>query len=255
MSSISTYNYNKQLRAYMVQFCAIFAGLEVEVGKSDDTEARLIKVPIASMSKDRVVASIKSGQTQNKPIRLPLFSAFLSNIALSPELRKGVGVTRRNSYLPTGGLIPDDIKVVKQRQPVPYRATYELAVWASNQDQHYQIMEQILSLFDPMLQIQTSDDVFDLTRITTVELTDVRFDENIPAATDRRMIQSTMSFTVPIYLSVPAEVHNQFIEDIYLRIGAVSTDVDTAMEALEDLDGQGLEYTQIFDGSSVLDNE
>lgn len=255
MSELSAYHYDKQLRSYIVQFCAIFAGLEVEVGKSDDTEPRLIRVPIKSASKDRVVAAIKAENTQNKPLRLPVMSAYLAGIDLAPETRKGVGVTRRNSYLENGGLIPDDIKVVEQRNPVPYRATFELSIWASNQDQHYQIIEQLLSVFDPIVQIQTSDDVFDMTRISTVELVDVRFDENMPPGTDRRIIQSTLVFNVNIYLSVPAKVHQKFIEDIYLRIGAVSTDVDTAMEAIEDLDGQGIEYELIFDGSEDLDIE
>lgn len=251
MSELQVYNYEHQLKAYIVQFAAVFANLQVEVGKRDETEPRLISVPIKNASQDRVVGSIKGNNTQNKPIRLPLMSYQLLTLELAPELRKGVGVSRRSSVMPTGGLYPNDFKVVQQRMPVPYRANFELSIWASNQDQHYQIVEQILTLFDPLIQLQVSDDVFDWTRIATLELTDIRFDETIPMGTDRRIIQTSMSFSVVVHLSMPADVRDNVIQDIFIRIGAVSQDVNTALEVLEDLDGQGITYDNVFSASDV----
>lgn len=252
MSILSNYNYDKQLRNYLVQFCTVFAGLQVEVGKRDDTEPHLITVPIKSASSDRVVASIVSDNTQNKLIRVPIMAAHLASLDQFPEARKGVGASRRQSYVPVGGLIPDDIKVVQQRMPVPYRATYELAIWTSNLQQRDQILEQLLSVFNPTMQLQTSDDVFDWTRITDIELLDIRLEENIPAGTDRRLIQSTLTFACPIRLSVPADVHTRFVEDVYVRLGAVGTDIDTAADAIADLDLQGIEYEQIFSAEDDL---
>jgi len=243
---LDNYHYAEQLRAYIVQFAAIFAGMQVKVGKRDDVEPHLIKVPIKNASMDRVVGHIKSNNTQNKPIRLPIMSFQLVNIEQSPEKRKGVGVTTRQSYLPTGGLFPDDIQVVEMRQPVPYNAIFELAIWASNQDQHYQIMEQILTLFDPTLQIQKTDDVFDKTKLTTVEMLDIRFDENIPHGSDRRLIQTRIGFGIPIYLSVPAKVHQKYVKDIFIRIGAVGNDVQSSFDVIADLDAQDIEYDQVF---------
>lgn len=245
-SVLENYHYDAQLRKYIVQFAAIFAGIHVEVGKRDDIEPHLISVPIKNASMDRVVGHIKSENTQNKPIRLPIMSFQLVNVDQAPELRKGVGLQRRSSHMPTGGVFPDDITVVEQRQPVPYRAMFELAIWASNQDQHYQIMEQILTLFDPVLQIQISDDIFDWTKLTSVELTDIRFDENMPQGTERRIIQSRLTFSVPIYLSVPAKVHNKYVKDIYLRIGVASSDAQSSYDIIADLDSQGVEYDKVF---------
>lgn len=246
MSELQGYYYNKQLRQYLLQFMAIFAGMKVSVGKLGDTDPRLISVPIKNGSSDRVVADIKAENTQNKPIRLPLFSAHLTNLSLAPQLRKGVGQTRRKSHMPTGGEFPTDIKVVRQRMPVPYIATYDLGIWASNQDQHYQMLEQILMLFDPILHIQTSDEVFDWTRLTTVELVGMGLEENIPAGADRRLIQSTLSFDVPVYISAPAEVHDKFVKDIFIRIGAVNSASQSSADIIADLDAQGILYDQAF---------
>jgi hypothetical protein len=250
-SVLENYHYSAQLRKYIVQFAAIFAGIQVEVGKRDAVEPHLIHVPIKNASMDRVVASIKAENTQNKPIRLPIMSFQLVNVDQAPELRKGTGVKRRTTYMPTGGQFPDDMTVVEQRQPAPYRAVFELAVWASNQDQHYQIMEQILTLFDPLLQIQISDELFDWTKMTSVELTDIRFDENVPMGSDRRMIQTRLAFMAPIYLSIPAKVHDNYVKDIYLRIGAVGSDVQTSYDIITDLDAQGEEYEKVFSLNDV----
>lgn len=246
MSSISSHYYNGQLRHYLVQLMAVFAGLQVQVGKRDDNEPHLINVPIYSASKDRVVGAIKGENTQNKPIRLPAMSITLTNLELAPERRKGVPNHRRNAYMPQGGLFPDDISVVEQRMPVPYNAYFEVAIWASNTQQNHQILEQILMLFNPFIEIQTSDDPFDWTMLTKVELIGVRPEENVPPGTDRRIIQTALDFQVPIWLSVPADVHKRYVKEIYTRLGVVSQAAETNQQVIEELDAQGIPYELNF---------
>lgn len=251
MTVLKEYFYDDQLRRYLIQFMAIFAAIKVKVGKTGDLEPRFVTVPIANASKDRVVAWIKGEQTQNKLVRVPMFSAQLVNIALDPNLRKGVGQTRRNTYMPIGGEFPTDFKVVYQRMPVPYMASFQLTIWASNQYQHYQIMEQLLPLFDPQLQIQTSDDTFDWTRLTQVTLTNINFEENVPSGVDRRLIQSTMDFEVPIYIAVPSDVRQNFIDQVYIRLGVVDTIAETEQEIVDELNAEDVAYIKIFDAANV----
>lgn len=246
MSSFEGFYYNEQLKRYLIQFMAIFGGMQVQVGWTDEKEPRLINVPVVNASKDRVVAAIKGENTQNKPMRLPAMSAYITNIELAPEKRKGVHNSRRNTFMPTGGLFPDDISVVEQRMPVPYNTNMELSIWASNQDQHYQILEQIMMLFNPTLQIQTSDEPFDWTKITTVELNGMQPEENLPSGTERRMIRSTLNFTVPVWISAPVDVHQRFIKDIFIRVGAVSTAAETSEDIVADLNSQGIPYNLVF---------
>jgi len=243
---LDSYYYDEQLRSYIVQFAAIFAGMQVMVGWNEDNEPELIKVPIKNASMDRVVGHIKGENTQNKPLRLPIMSFHLTGIEMAPERRKGIGQTKRNTYMPTGGVFPDDLKVIYQRQPVPYTAQFELGIWASNQYQHQQIIEQILTLFDPLIQLQTTDEVFDTTRLTSVELVDVRLDENVPQGTDRRLIQTRMGFIVPIYLSTAIDARSNYVKDIFLRIGAIGSDVSSSYDIISDLDSQDIEYEKVF---------
>lgn len=251
MSQIQTldnYFYDEQLKRYIVQFMAVFAGMKVKVGTSVGQESRLIRIPIVYGSKDRVAAWVKGDNTQNKPLRLPTFSAYLRTIDLAPGRRKGIPTERRQTVLETGGVFPTDIKVVHQMMPVPYMATFELSIFASNSDQHFQILEQILVLFDPILQFQTSDDPLDWTQINTLELRQINNEENQPAGGDRRLIQTTLSFETVVYLAAPANVKTNFIQDIKIRLGVVPTTVNLSNdgEIISYFNEQGVQYDEIF---------
>ena len=241
------YFFDDQLRAYILQFMAIFAGLKVNIGKLDDREAGLIPVHLAYGPKDRVAASIIGDNTQNKPIRLPAMSAYLSSIDLSPDRRKGVGTVRREVFMPSGGQFPDDIKTIEQLMPVPYNTIMDLSIYTSNRDEHHQILEQIFMFFDPVLQVQKSDDSFDWAKITTVELVGINFEENYPSGTDRRIIQTTLQFVVPIYIAVPAKVKSNYIADINLRVGLVSASTTGSHNIIAELDDLNFEYDKLFD--------
>jgi len=246
------YYYDHQIKKYILQFMAIFAGMQAAVGKNDRSDKEeLISVPIMYGNRDRVVAWIKGEQTQNKPIRLPIMSAVISGISLAPERRKGVGVVRRNSYLPRGGLVPDDISTVRQQMPIPYTLNANVAIWASNHEQRYQILEQLLVVFDPMVQIQKNDALFDWTKITTVELTGIDYEDNYPIGVDRRMLITNLTFDFPIYISAPANVKDDFVKDIYARIGVVSNSSLTNEEMVAELDAQGIAYDLWFDGDTL----
>lgn len=245
------YYYDQQLKRYVLQFMAIFSGLQVQIGKWNDKDERLITVPIHYGAQDRVVAAIMQDNTQNKPLRLPVMAAYLSNIALGLNRAHGTGVESRQSYVPVGGLVPDDIKVIHQRQAMPYDLTIDLSIYASNSDQHFQILEQILPLFEPQLTIQISDGLFDKQRVTSVHLDRINVDSNYPIGTDRRVIQSTLTFTIPAFLGVPAEVRSDFVKRVYARIAAVDTISTDSFEIVGDLDAQGIPYELIMDGSGV----
>jgi hypothetical protein len=189
--------------------------------------------------------------TQNKPLRLPLMSAYKRNLTLDMSRAKGTGGERRNAYTPVGGLVPDDSRVIYQRMPVPYNLEMELSLYCSNTDQEFQILEQILPLFDPTLVIQTSDAPMDWTRMTHVELTSMSNDNNYPVGSERRIIQKTFSFSIPIWIDIPADVRHNLVEKIFLRIGAISTEAMTNEDIIADLDSQGLEYDLVHDASDV----
>lgn len=220
---IHHYFFESQLRAYILQFCAIFAGLQVRTGKGECGEVQMMTVPIVIGNKDRVVAAIMAGNTQNRVFGLPHLSAFLQNLSLAPERRKTPGMLDQRVTMPVGGIFPDDLTVVKRAFPVPYNATVELSIYASNTDQMHQILEQVLVLFNPDIQIQKSDGPYDWTKLTRVELTDISNEENYPSGTDRRTIIWTLTFEMPIYLSIPMGVRDDLVRKVIIQIGSLGS--------------------------------
>lgn len=220
---INTYFFDNQIRAYMLQFVSIFYGLQVQTGKGECDVPEFITVPVVIGHKDRVVAALMAGNTQNRVFSLPTMAANLTALAVAPERRKVQAYLDQRVTLPVGGLFPNDLTVVKRAMPIPYNATIELSIYTSNTQQRDQILEQILVLFNPDLQIQKSDGPFDWTRLTRVELTDISNEENYPAGTDRRIVLWTLTFEVPIYLSIPMGVKDDLVRKIIIQIGDLSS--------------------------------
>lgn len=216
---IHTYFYDAQLRSYIVQFISIFNGLQVQTGMGECNEAQFITVPCVVGAKDRVVAALFAGNTQNRMFSLPTMSVHLQSLSVAPERRKVQAYVDQRVTMKTGGMFPDDLAVVKRAMPVPYNATMELSIYASNTQQMHQILEQILVLFNPDIQIQKSDAPFDWTKLTKVELTDISNEENYPSATEKRIIQWTLTFEMPIFISIPMGIKDDLVRKIIIQIG------------------------------------
>lgn len=225
--SVDHYFYDGQIRKAQVQFSAIFSELKVKIGKNDfDSESQFITVPVKIGSIDRVVASIKAGNTQNKPIRVPAMAAHLEGIDQAWDFVKGSNQQARHTVFPVGGTLPNDGKVVYKYMPFPYFLNMTLTVIASNEYQHQQMVEQILLLFNPDLQIQISDGYSDWTKISRVELTGIGFDTPYPLADEARLITTTFSFQVLCYLSPPINIKDNYIKRIKMRLRAIGNGDD-----------------------------
>ena len=222
-TSIDNYFYSDQLKKYIIQFMAVFTGLKVSVGKNDfNSVTNLMSVPIRYGTSDRVVDHIISEGTQNKMIRLPIMGVNMINFALAPIRRKGIGTIKRDVRLPRGGVMPEDLVNRVSLMPIPYDVTMELAIWTSNQQQMFEILEQILLLFAPMLQLQVSDDAMDNARITTIELMDISLERQIPAGVSKQLHVTNLQFTMPIYLSQPVNLKKNIVNSIRLRLDVIN---------------------------------
>jgi hypothetical protein len=242
------YFFSHQIERYLLQFTNIFSGFTVKVGVGEREQR--ITVPVMYGSIDKVVASIRAGNTQNKPVRLPVISTLMTGIEMAPDLFKGIGQEDRHSYLPSGGLLPDDIKVVHRYMPIPYRVTADTYVFVSNQHQQLELLEQLLILFDPTLLIQTNDSRFDWTKLTYVELKSIALEETVPAGGEERNILARLSFDFPIWLTPPAKQKADFVEKIFVRVG-IADELDPETIA-EFFDGVPLDYIKVADAQEIF---
>ena len=96
--------------------------------------------------------------------------------------------------------------------PVPYDLTINVDVWCSNTEQKLQLLEQILTLFNPTVEIQSNTNPLDWTNITVVELIDIQWSSrSVPQGVDSQLDIATLIFQVPIWINPPAKVKKQSI--------------------------------------------
>lgn len=246
---IRHYYYNKQLKHAVMAFANVFAGLHVRTGQNGCGEVDEIEVPIRYGSTDRVASAIASGNTQNKLHTLPIMSCYMTGMELAPDRMHGVNQVDRRTYLEQGGVYPDDVKAIRRVMPIPYNLQMELAIYASNTDQAYQILEQILILFDYDLQIQFNDSPFDWAKITKVTLTGISNEENYPVGTDRRILTWNLTFDYPIWISPPME----FRDDVVKRVSLNYADIDNYSFNEYDEDGNLVPFDNGTMATTTLD--
>ena len=219
---IRHYYYNQQLKKFILGFSNIFTGLQVNGGIDGVGNVIQMEVPVRYGSSDRVTAAIAVGNTQNRLHTIPLMSCYMTGLELSPERLHGVNLSDRRTKLDQGGIFPDDVKTIERVMAIPYNMQMELAIYASNTDQMFQILEQILILFDYDLQLQFNDAPFDWTKIAKLYLRGITNEENYPMGTDKRMIIWTLQFELPIWLSPPVEIRTDLIRSITIKIGDIN---------------------------------
>jgi hypothetical protein len=57
---------------------------------------------------------------------------------------------------------------------------------------------------------------------------------------------STLSFSLPIYLSAPANIKADFVKDVFVRLGIVGNSIIENEEILAEFDSLGLDYENFF---------
>lgn len=202
--------YDGQVRRYLTQMMRILANFPVQDGKGNQKE-----VPVMYGDLTRQVASIIRDNSENKLPSAPRISVYITGLELDKDRLTDATYTRKTNirerewddinkeYLNTQG----KNYTVERLIPTPYMMRINADLWTSNTDQKLQLLEQILVLFNPSLEMQTTDNFIDWTSITVVNLENVTWsNRSIPVGVDSEIDIATLTFSVPIYISPPTKV-------------------------------------------------
>lgn len=230
--------YDEQIRRYLLQFIRMFSGFSVKTGKkmNDGVTDYYIKVPARYGDVSRMAATILKNNSENITNSAPFVSCFVQSLqpdrarVQEPFFNDGVSVGERKYDADTASYSSDagNKYTVKRLMPVPYILNMQVDIWTSNTDQKLQLLEQILVLFNPALELQHNDNAIDWTTITTVEMTDIQWSSrSVPAGIDDQIDVATLFFQIPIWINPPALVKRQnIIKNIIHNIYEYS-DLDT----------------------------
>jgi hypothetical protein len=184
-----------------------------------DNKGNLTRVPVRYGDMNRQVAQILAKNSENTMPTAPLIGCYIKNLEVArtrlqePTHISKVHVKERDSwYNPATGQeeflnVEGENYTVERLMPVPYDLTFQADIWTTNTDQKLQLIEQMLVLFRPSLELQTTDNYLDWTSLSTLELTEMTFSSRqIPQGTEQDIDIATLQFLTPIWLTTPAKV-------------------------------------------------
>lgn len=248
------YFHDNQIKRLIVQILACFAGYQVRTGVQRDGKHHFLDVPVIYGTMDRTVGYILQGGNENTVSYLPIMSLLMTGMRQKNEWRQQPQHIENLQFIERardaeGKLIvgqPGKRKTVSRYQPVPYEVTFNLSIWASNQDQGFQLLEQIGVVFNPEMDIALSNSIADWSFLTTLEFDlNVEFEMVQPTGTEADPLNViTLPFKTTLWLSPPAKVketkHIYTIHVPILEIDDVTGEIlqtDTALfDELEELD-------------------
>lgn len=197
---IYPWNYNQQFESYIAQFLRIFSGLQVRDGVERDGEYNFRKVPVYYGNATRIVSEILNKRSTFPNTTLPLMSGHLESLSIDTD-RRGPGKYHKDnvSYKDAQGTFQ-----TRERMIGPsLQMSMTMSIWASSNDEMFQILEQILLIFNPKVTIQKSDNIIDSNYITQVELNDINDQINRPLSSDSKIFQTELSFTSHARMNYP----------------------------------------------------
>jgi len=261
--SVQQFFYDQQIRRYIIQFIRMVSNFQVEFGRNRDGVTALQRVPVIYGDSSRQAADIIKQNSENIMNAVPAMAVYISALTYdrqrvqNPSFVSKLNI-RERYYDPTTGdysTTQGDILTVDRLMPVPYLLTLKLDIWTSNSEQKLQLLEQLCVLFNPSLEIQSTDNYIDWTSITYVTLTDVQFRSyTVPVGTENPIDVASLTFEIPIFISSPALVRKlgvvqKIIANIFDGSGNLT---DALLDDAKLLSKQY--YTPLNYGVILLDN-
>ena len=210
------YFYDGQIRRYVTQFMRVFIGFKYKTGGDTPVEKH---VPVMYGDLTRQVASIIKDNSENKLSTVPKIACYISGLELDqsriqdPTFVSKVQIRERSydSFGTNGEPIYNNTQgggyTVERLMPTPFKLTMKADIWTSNTEQKLQLVEQIMVLFNPSLEIQTTDNYIDWTSLSVINVTTLNFSSRtIPQAAESEIDICTIEFEMPIWISPPAKV-------------------------------------------------
>jgi hypothetical protein len=238
---MAQYFYDQQLRRFLLQFARIFSNFEVEFGANEAGQGpgsesdTLVRVPVRYGDASRQAQTILQNNSASDMPSTPLMTFYITDLKYDrpriqePNFVSSIAVRQRtydpntDTYETTQG----NAFTIERIMPVPYEMTINLDIWTSNTNQKMQLLEQILTLFNPSLEIQSTDNYIDWTSLTALYLKDVRWSSRvIPVNADNPIDIATLSFTLPLWITPPAKVK---------KLGVVERIIASVYDAQGDL--------------------
>lgn len=243
---MTNFFYDKQIKRYLTQIVSVFSHFEVEFGHDTDGNTIYRRVPVKYSTNDKMTASILRNNSENTMLNVPAISVYITGLDYQRERmqdpsfinRMNVRQKRFDTETQSYTNAPGNSFTVERHMPAPYNLQFSVDIWTSNTEQKLQLLEQILVLFNPDFEIQSTDNYIDWTSLSYMNLENVNYSSrSVPFGTEETLDIATLTFSSPIWISPPAKlkklgVIERVIASIYESDGTLSEDINVASNRL-----------------------
>lgn len=268
---MAQYFYDEQIRRFLLQFARIFSNFDVEFGANEagqgpgSTVDTLVRVPVRYGDSSRQAQTILQNNSASSMPSTPLMTFYITDLKYDrpriqePNFISNIQVRQRtydtdtDAYETTQG----NAFTIERLMPVPYEMTINLDIWTSNTNQKMQLLEQILTLFNPSLEIQSTDNYIDWTSLTVLYLKDTKWTSRvIPIGTENPIDVATLTFTLPMWITPPAKVKKLgVVERLIASVYDAQGDLANALSNSDLLLGTRQKFTPFGYQVLLIDNK
>ena len=207
--------YDNQIRRFLLQFAKIFSNWYVTKGKDPAGNDIVIRVPIMYGDSSRQASTVLANNSASNLPSAPLITYYISGLEYDqkrtqePYFVDKLSVRQRTynqdsqSYETTQG----QAFTIERLMPVPYTLRITVDFWTTNYNQKLELIEQLGTLFNPSLEIQSTDNFVDWTSLSVVYQDGLTFSSRtIPQGTGNPIDVLTWKFYMPIWLSTSSRL-------------------------------------------------
>ena len=194
----------------MTQFMRIMSNFSYK-----DAKGQLVRIPVRYGDMNRQVSSIMRKNSENTIPSAPFIACYIKDMQFDrsriqdPSFVSTMNIRERAVDPATGQLLNQQGAnyTIERIMPTPYLADFAADIWTTNADQKMQIWEQLAVLFNPSLELQTTDNYIDWTSISVLTLKSQSWSSRtIPQGLEQDIDILNMVFDAHVWITPPAKV-------------------------------------------------
>ena len=266
MAANQQFFYDAQIERFLTQFIRMVSGFQVEFGQDRDGNTTLQRVPVYYGDSSRQVQAIISQNTPGNMLpTVPAMAVYMSGVSYDrdriqePNFVGKMNIRQRyyNEDTMEFENRQGNAFSIERLMPVPYTLELKLDIWTSNTKQKLQLLEQLMVLFNPALEIQSTDNYIDWTSLSVVYLDSPTWSSRtVPIGTDNPIDVATLTFKLPVWISPPAKVKKLgVIQKIIANIHDAEGNLSDAVLDNTNLMGTRQVFTPLDYGVLLIGNQ
>jgi hypothetical protein len=208
------YFYHSHIRKTVSVFGTLFNNIVVQHKEASGSVVNNIKVPLSYGPRQKFLTRLFEEPDLNAPevaIRLPRMSFELTGMTYDTSVKLNKMNTIATPSIHGQSTI---------RNPVPYIMNFTLSVYAKNQDDALQIVEQIIPYFNPEYVVTIKEiPELGITRDIPVVLQSVTYSDDYEGDfSTRRVLIYTLDFSMKTFFYGPTNLDQGVIKDAIINV-------------------------------------